>query len=508
MPEIETIYDLVEYNSHQFGEKQALVFEGRQFSYSHLDHLSNSFRDHLNQMDIRRGDRGALILPNCAEFLHAFFGILKAGAAVVSCNPMFKELELMHILKDSRSKAAICVSFQDSPLRKIKADLPHLQRVIQISGGSSSEAASFQEFLREPKKSGQQVEVGPDDLAVLLYTAGTTGHPKGAMLTHKNFLASVSGVVKRLKFSPEDCSLAVIPLYHVYGMGCVMLTVFRSHSKMILLPRYEAEAVMKVLGEGGVTMFMGVPPMYVDLSSLAESKLQSLSPSLRACLSGAAPLPVEVIKRFEARFHTLIVEGYGLTEATGPTHVNPIDGLRKPGSIGVPYPGVESKVVGEDGTEVPTGVVGEIVVRGDIVMKGYWDNPQSTQEAIREGWLHTGDLAKRDEDGYYYVVERKKDMILTSGFNVYPREVEEMIFQHPKVGEVAVAGMPDERRGEVAKAFVVLKAGTACSEQEIIEWCQERMARYKVPREVEFVESLPKSLAGKVLRRVLREKVG
>ena len=343
------------------------------------------------------------------------------------------------------------------------------------------------------------------DIACLQYTGGTTGTSKGAMLTHANLVTNACQTRHWLSKDDEaEVMVAALPLFHIYAMTCVMICSLLAGGTVIILPRFELRAALNIIRRYHPTIFHGVPTMYVGFNNAPHVK--NCFKSLRVCMSGGAGLPVEVQQQFEKLSGGRLVEGYGLTEASPVTHVNPPDGLGKIGSIGLPIPGTEARIVDvETGTrDLPLGEVGELVLRGPQVMKGYWNKPKETADVLRNGWLFTGDIARKDEDGYFYIVDRKKDLIIAGGFNIYPREVEEVLFEHPAIKEAAVIGLPDPYRGETVKAFVVMKDGASATTEEIIAWCRERLASYKVPRHVEFRDSLPKSGVGKYLRRELR----
>jgi long-chain acyl-CoA synthetase len=360
-----------------------------------------------------------------------------------------------------------------------------------------------------------QVDVSPDDLACLQYTGGTTGLPKGAMLAHRNLVASVAQMRQFLlqgHKDTEDKAIAILPLFHAYGMSGVMNLGVHLAATLVLLPDFDMTRLMEAIRDERPTFFLGVPALYSAVLNYPGADKIDLT-SIRVCFSGAAPLPVEIMERFEARTGARIAEAYGMTETASVTHVNPRRGTRKFGSIGVPIVGTDARVVDvETGTQdLPPGQVGELIVKGPQVMQGYWNQPEETAEVLRAGpspgrWLRTGDIVHMDEDGYFYVRDRKKDLIITGGYNVYPREVEEVLYQHPKVLEAAVIGVPSRVRGERIKAFVVLKEGAEAKPSEIVEFCKVRLASFKVPRSITFRDELPKSMAGKVLRRVLREE--
>src|SRR2546427_729861 len=441
-PEI-PVHELLRRAAKEFGDRPAITFYGKSISYRALDAAVDRFAAGLRGIGVLPADLVSLVLPNTPHFIVAFFGVLRAGGIVVQTNP----------------------------LAETRASL--------------------------------------DDVAVLQYTAGTTGTAKGAMLTNRNLIANATQVAAWFSAGSHRSEklLGAIPLFHVYGLTAVMLLSVVAGIEVILYPNpREIGAILKLINKTKPSLFPGVPTMYIAI--LRHPKLAKYDLwSIRACISGAAPLPNEVRKQFEAATGGRLVEGYGLTEASPVTHCNPLNGVVKE-CIGIPFPDTDAKVVDADDPtrDVPQGEVGELAVRGPQVMKGYWNKPEETRMVLRDGWLLTGDLAKMDADGYFYIVDRKKDMILCSGLNVYPQASEEVLFMHPAVGEAAAIGVPDPYRGETVKAFVVLKSGKAATQEEIIAFCKERLAAFKVPKSVEFATALPMSLVGKVLRRQLREQ--
>ncbi|MER3601653.1 MAG: long-chain fatty acid--CoA ligase [Nitrososphaerota archaeon] len=509
----------------------ATIFFGARLSYARLDELAWRFANALRGLGLGKGDRLGLFLPNCPQYIICYYGALRAGCTVVPFNPRYKAAEIERQLTDSEAKALVSLDilFEEvgRALEKVKLKhvivthmldyLPPLLRPFaRLKGIKRPRYANTLELeglLREASPSPFDVAISPEeDVAVLLYTGGTTGTPKGAMLTHHNLLynaaqASAWGNVK----PASDATLAVLPFFHSYGMTVCMNSPIMTANTMILLPRFEPKEVLKAINKYRPALFPGVPAMYIALLNHPEIRKYDLR-SVRLCLSGAAPLPVEVAKRWSEATGGMIVEGYGLTETSPVTHANPTDDLSKVkfGSIGLPLPDTDAKIVDPEDSSRELGPreVGELAIRGPQVMKGYWKRPEESEQALRQGWLLTGDLAYMDEDGYFYIVDRKKDMINVGGLKALPREIEEVLYQHPAVKMAAVVGSRDERLGEVPKAYVVLKEGFEgkVTKEEIISFCRERLAGYKVPRDVEFRRELPLTLVGKVLRRVLREE--
>lgn len=527
------LYSLLTDSAGRFPTRTCIHYQGRDMTYTEVDVLSSRFASALVGLGLKKGDRVAVFLPNIPQFVIAYFGILKAGGIVVTCSPLYKERELEHQLRDSGSRIVIAardvvagndlyaslegcrgrLELEHVVTTSVTDYLPGLKRRLAPLAGVKSVARKdtldFVDLLGSSEPLERPASVDPvEDVALLQYTGGTTGVSKGAMLTHYNIYSNAVYVAMILPISEKDVSLAVLPLYHIYGMTATMNAPLYAGSKIVLLPRFHVEEVMETIQKKGVTAFCAVPAMYVAIINNPKVKKFNLG-TVRACISGGAALPVAVRKKFMELTGGTLVEGYGLTEASPVTHCNPPQGgLVKEGSIGIPIPETDAAIFDLDNPDriLPVGEVGELAVRGPQVMKGYWNRAEETAAVLRNGWLYTGDIARMDEDGYFYIVDRKKDMINVGGLKVYPREVEEVLFQHPKVKEAAAIGSPDEFRGEVVKAFVVLKEGATADEKEIIDFCSERLAKYKVPRKVEFVKELPKTLVGKVLRRRLREE--
>jgi len=536
-PEI-PVHELLRRAAKEFGDRPAITFYGKSISYRALDAAVDRFAAGLRGIGVLPGDLVSLVLPNTPHFIVAFFGVLRAGGIVVQTNPLYTPRELeglwtdagvetvvtldlfWHNVSKARANAGVkrlvvcdVGEFLKAPLRQLypikkRRDLKkqgHWPLDIPHEAGIHR----FADLARTPASPPSETRASLDDVAVLQYTGGTTGTSKGAMLTNRNLIANAMQVAAWFSAGSHRSEklLGAIPLFHVYGLTAVMLLSVVAGIEVILYPNpREIGAILKLINKTKPSLFPGVPTMYIAIlrhPKLAKYDLRSI----RACISGAAPLPNEVRKQFEAATGGRLVEGYGLTEASPVTHCNPLNGVVKE-CIGIPFPDTDAKVVDPDdpSRELAQGDVGELAVRGPQVMKGYWNKPEETRMVLRDGWLLTGDLAKMDTDGYFYIVDRKKDIILCSGYNVYPREVEEVLFMHPAIGEAAAIGVPDPYRGETVKAFVVLKAGKTATEAEVIAFCKERLAPFKVPKAVEFATALPMSLVGKVLRRQLREQ--
>jgi len=523
---------LVDNAAREFPDRDATVFFNKGMSYRELLRQTQCFTTSLQRLGLKKGDRVAVILPNCPQCVIAYYGIMKAGGVVVMVNPMYVERELEYQLKDAGARIVVVLDHLYPRLRKVRQTvkfdhviwtgmhdyLPFpLNLLYPVKARREKHQVGvpagpgIHHFTSLVKGVGlpQPVPVAPDDIALLQYTGGTTGVSKGAMLSHKNMMANVMQTTEWLVGSRRggEKVLAALPFFHVYGMTCALNFSVALAATMVVHPRFVVGDILKSINRTKPTLFPGAPTMYVAVINHPDVKRYDIR-SITACISGSAPLPVEVQERFEALTGGRLVEGYGLTEAAPVTHSNPIYGRRKTGSIGLPFPDTDAWVVDlETGSRfLEPGEVGELAVRGPQVMGGYWNRPDETQAVLKDGWLLTGDVARVDEEGYFYIVDRKKDMIIAGGFNIYPREVEEILYEHPKVLEAAVIGVPDPYRGETVKAFVVVKPGEAATAEEIIAFCQEKLARFKVPKMVEFRAELPKTMVGKVLRRILAEE--
>jgi long-chain acyl-CoA synthetase len=488
----------------------AVIFESFKFTYGQLDALSNQVASNLKAAGLQRGDRVGLMLPNVPQFPMAYFGILKAGGIVVPMNVLLKAPEVGFYMGDSESRFLIVWDdFAGEALKGIANLKPITTYVALKPGGSDPPAGtkSFMDLIAGNPKFDME-PTAADDTATILYTSGTTGRPKGAELTHSNLFLNCHLNSLVFNSTPDDVTLCVLPMFHSFGQSSVMNVAIHVGGTLTLVPRFDTEKVLEVIQRDKVTVFPGVPTMFFALLHHPNSDKYDTS-SLRICVSGGASLPGEVMQAFEKKFGPTILEGYGLSETSPTATFNVSAERRKVLSIGTPMFGVELKVFDENDNALPPGKdnVGEIVIRGHNVMKGYWKNPEATAEAFKGGWFHTGDLGYVDEQGYYFIVDRKKEMIIRGGFNVYPREVEEVLYAHPAVGEAAVIGIPDERLGEEVKAVVSLKPGATATEADIIAFVKERVAAYKYPRTIQFVDTLPKGATGKILKKELKAQL-
>ncbi len=539
--EVSPSYDYPKHNAAKFlldsardyPDKEALDFLGKSYTYKELLKQCGKMANALKSLPISKGDRVAIMLPNCPQAVIAYYGGLMAGAVIVQTNPLYTERELSIQLVDSgattlvtldllmpkASKAiektdihnVIVTSLSDGlpfpknklyPLKRRK-EYPDLKVNYKAKG-----VIRWSSFLHRGPATPSCEEVDADkDLAMVQYTGGTTGQPKGVMLTHANLVANTMQVAAwcyRMEQGKERY-LAALPLFHVFGLTVLLNQAIYKAGSLLLVPRFDPKMVLETIRRRKPTVFPGAPTMYIALLNHPLALEGDLG-SVRVCVSGAAPLPRDVQEKFEKLSGGRLIEGYGLTEASPVAHCNPIWGFRKSGTIGVPLPDTDVRIVGEDSLEpLPIGEIGELAIHGPQVMAGYWNRPEESAAVLREGWLRTGDLGTMDEDGFFTIMDRKKDIILAGGYNVYPREVEEVLFEHPAVKEASVLGVPDEYRGETVKAFVVLKEGWYVSEMQLNRWCRDRLAAYKVPKQYEFRESLPLSMIGKVLKRKLKE---
>lgn len=510
---------ILEDSARRYPSKDAFVFNDTHINYSQLNGAANQIANGLRSQGIKPGDKIALSCLNVPYFPMIYFGILKVGAVIVPLSVLLKRDEVEYHLKDSDAVAYFCflgapglpmleegyAGFQNAPacqnLFVITAQPTDASPIdgLQTLGGLMAGQSSIAETEA----------TNAEDTAVIIYTSGTTGRPKGAELTHSGLMLNAIVSTNIIEISHDDTLLIVLPLFHIFAMTCLMNAGIYNGSKSILLPRFDADAVLGLMTKHKVTTFAGVPTMYWGLLNYDDSEgkhdLDKISKILRMCISGGASLPMTVLEGFETKFNVPILEGYGMSEGSPVVTFNHPNKDRKPGSVGTPVWGVEVKLVDESGNEVPVGEKGELLYRGHNVTKGYYKKPEINKIVLKGGWLHSGDVAFKDEDGYFFIVDRTKDMIIRGGLNVYPREVEDVIMKHEDVSLVAVIGIPDEQYGEEIKACVVLKEGAQVREDEIIAFTKENIAAYKYPRVVEFLDALPMSATGKILKKELRK---
>lgn len=487
-------------SAEKFPNRNAITFDNKYITYRELYSQVECVASNLVQDGVRKGDKVALILGNCPEFVIAYYGILLAGGVVVPVNPIFTKNEISYILSNSEAKAVIANSSMEEIIESLKVELKQIEKQYYV--GSNKAEFIWEQLIEGNSNDCEYPLIVEEDLAVILYTSGTTGRPKGAMLSHKNMASNAESIGKLVEFKEDDRILAVLPMFHVFCLAICINTPIMSGANIVIIQKFNPIEVMNTIFNEKVTLFAGVPTMYNFLLQLKEYTAENFA-SIRACFSGGASLPVELLQRFEEKYKTTILEGFGLSETAPVTAFNPLKGIRKVGSVGVDIPGVINRIVDKYGNEVPRGEIGELIVKGPNVMIGYLGMPDATSNAIKNDWFYTGDLAEMDNDGYIFIVDRIKDMIIVNGYNVYPREVEEVIYQHPAVVEVAVIGITDKDYGEIVKAFVVSN-DESISMDDILNFCQDKLAKYKLPKQVEFKKELPKNSTGKILKRALK----
>jgi long-chain acyl-CoA synthetase len=518
-PEV-SLYEFLKKQTAECKNLIAMIFQSDGISFDEMHDKINRFASALIDLGINKGDRVAIIMPNCPDYIYAYYACMKIGAIEVQVDPLFKPAETELVIRDCEPKIVIVADLVIENILAIRDKLSFDHLIISRLSDyylSVPGALYFDKLLENYPANSAEVEIDPrSDVAVLQYTGGTTGIPKAAMLTHYNIVSNV--IQKREWFSDwlkskynnglrQHYGLAVMPFFHATGMTAVMNFGLTAPFGLLLSPRFDVEATLELIDRYRPVFFMGVPTIFINIANHPDAARHNLK-AVDIWRTGGAPLPVEVIDTLEVKFGIKIIEGYGLTEASPTTHANPFRGMRKFGSIGMPYPDTDCRIVDlESGNfDVPVGMEGELIVKGPQVMKGYWKRPDETANTIRDGWLYTGDIARIDNSGFFYIVGRKKDMIITGGLNVYPGEVDEVLFHHPKIAEVVSKGIPDQYFGEALKSYVVIKEGESATEEELLDYCAERLAVYKLPRMIEFCSDLPKSSVGKHLRRGLGEQ--
>ncbi|USK40196.1 fatty acid--CoA ligase family protein [Cytobacillus firmus] len=502
----------------KMGDKTAYYFMDQSSTYAELDGAVTKFADGLSKLGVKKGDHIALLLGNSPHFVIGLHGALRLGATVIPINPIYTPDEIGYIVNNGDVKAVVTLDLLVPLIEKMHQALPKVENYIICDtpqGQASEQDLSALSAFSKMKSFTQLIALGDigfkgpeleeDDTAVILYTSGTTGKPKGAMLTHKNLYSNAKDVSDYLHMNENDRVITTLPMFHVFCLTVALNAPLMNGATILIDPKFSPKEIFRLAKKYEPTVFAGVPTMYNFLLQYEDGNLEDLK-SLRLCISGGAAMPVALLHGFEKKFNVIVSEGYGLSEASPVTCFNPLDKPRKAGSIGQSIMNVENKVVNELGEEVSVGEVGELTVRGPNVMKGYYKLPEETAATIRDGWLYTGDLAKRDEEGYFYIVDRKKDLILVGGYNVYPREVEEVLYNHREVVEAAVLGVPDPNLGEAVKCYVVTN-NPQLTEELLLAYCAEHLARYKVPSSIEFLEELPKNTTGKILRRALKNQV-
>lgn len=502
-------------NALQQPDKIAYHFMGKDTTYAEFDASVIKLASAMEDLGIQQGDHVAFLLGNTPHFLLSLYATMKLGATAIPINPIYTPDEIAYIINNSDTKAIIAVgpllplieqvaatfiSVEHYIVCETEADIA--EKVAELPGELRDKVHLFNALIGGASGALTEVDVHEDDTAIILYTSGTTGSPKGAMLTHKNLYSNATDIADYLQYQAGDRVIAALPVFHVFALTVVVNAPLVRGAEVVLVPRFSPAAVFDIIRDQKATIFAGVPTMYNFLYQFPEGKKEDFA-SIRIAISGGASLPVALLHNFEEKFDVRISEGYGLSEASPVTCFNPIDRDRIPGSIGTNIVNVENKVVNALGEDVADGEVGELIVRGPNVMKGYYKMPEETEVALRDGWLYTGDLARRDKNGYFYIVDRKKDLVIVGGYNVYPREVEEVLFEHKDIVEAAVIGVPDVNLGEAVHAFVVLKEGVEQDVEQLLQYCASKLAKYKVPKRIEFIDELPKNTTGKILRRSL-----
>jgi long-chain acyl-CoA synthetase len=516
-----TLTELLNSAVKRFGNEVSLQFENDSWTYKEVQEMSEKLACSLFGQGLEKGDRMSIMLPNCAQYVFSVFGVVRLGGIVVQTNPMYVERELEFQLNDTAAKFMIC---HDSVYERVKRVQPQtsLEKVIVVQFNEKRNIKLdendmfFDDFINSYHSQTPNIKINPrEDIAVLQYTGGTTGRSKGVMLTHQNFVNQAELVNEFLlkEFKDDETAnrvvISFLPLFHIFGLASVTMSGYLFGYKQIILPRFETDTVLHLIKKEKPMFFFGVPTMFTSMLHYSDVERYGLE-HIKVFFCGSSPMPLETYTRFKKLMgkKSYLSDGYGLSEMTSGAISNPHSKM-KIGSVGVPLPLTEAKVVIETDNgleEAPINLKGEIVVRGPQLMKGYWNNPEETEVALRNGWMYTGDIGYMDEDGYFYIVDRKKDMIIASGYNVYPREVEEVIYQIPQVKEAIVIGIPDEYRGETVKAYITLKENQTIREEEVIAFCRKNLAAYKVPRLIEFRDNLPKSSVGKLLKRELRNQ--
>ncbi len=519
--------------AHKWPKRTAFVFKNWSITYAKLKQLSEVFAANLKAAGVHKGDRVGLMLPNLPQTIIAFWGVNRCGAIGVMTNPLYMETEIVHQFQDADVRVCITLDLLWPKLSKLRDSIPVEKFFITTVGDGlkfplntlyklqsmknktapkvpydGNSIIPFKNLLKGRDKY-TDTKVSAEDTALLQYTGGTTGVAKGCVLTHNNLSANMQQCQSMMHTlgQQQETFIGILPYFHIYGLTTCLTWPTSMGATLAPFPRYVPMDVLKGIQKLKPTVFPGAPSLYISLLQQKDIDKYDLT-SINVCCSGSAPMPVEYMTQFKEKTGTAITEGYGLTEASPVTHFNPVQGQSKDGSIGLPFPDTDAKIVDMDvgGEALPAGKRGELVVRGPQVMKGYYNRPDATADVLRNGWLYTGDIAYMDEEGYFFIVDRKKDLIISGGYNIYPREIDEVLHTHPKIKEAVSVGIPNEARGEMVKAYVIVEDGEKLSRSDVIAFCREKLANYKVPRRVEFRKELPKTMVGKVLRRALRDE--
>lgn len=497
---------LLKEQANRFGDKPLYYFRDQKVSYQQFDKKTDIIARGLEKLGVEKSDRVGILLPNSHEILESYYGIWKSGGISVSINPMYTEREIEYIINNSEARYIITSDIFLPRIEAAKPNMSSLEGVIMVSREAIPDTIPYSQIAEGAERIGDK-GITPDDAALILYTSGTTGNPKGAVLPQNGAIVTVGICADLGYYTEDDCSLIALPFFHGFAILAFLMNVAGGGKGQVIHERFDPEATLRDFGKYGVSVYVGVPTMYSSLLDTFDPSKHDVT-SMRLGITGAAPVPPHVMRSIEEKFGMTIIELYGLTESCGAITIERLDRERRIGSCGHSLPGMEVKIVDENGNEVPHGEVGEIIMRGPTTMQGYWKMPEANAETLRNGWLHTKDMARRDEDGYYYITDRLSDMIITGGFNIYPKEIENVLYTHPAVLEASVIGVPDAVKGEIAKAYLVLKEGEKTTEDEFDTFCRQSLAAYKVPRIYEIRnEPLPKNQQGKILKRVLRNKL-
>ncbi len=498
-----TLKELLAEQAGRLRDKTYLYWEDKEISYARMDEMARTIAHHLICRGVEKDDKICILMPNRPEFVYCFYGLAYAGAVFVPINIQLKADEVNYLVNDSDAKMLITTPEFKEIAFAVRPRCPLLKEIVMLDEAPEG-TLPFSEFMKDAEVLEDR-EVSEDDVAGIIYTSGTTGYPKGVLLTHKNYVANADQVTAACQMTEDDRFLCILPLFHVNGQVVTTVSPLFAGGSMVLLRGFSPKEFLPKLSHYRATAFSGVPTVYAILNNLPDAEEYDLS-ALRFCICGAAPMPVEVFETFERKYKAFILEGYGLSEGTCASSINPLDGTRKIGSIGIPFKDQEMKIFDDNERELAPEEVGEIVLRGPNVMKGYYKNEEATRETLRNDWLHTGDLGYIDEDGYFFIKGRKKEMVIRGGENIYPKEIEEVLYKHPAIAEAAVVGVPDKIWGEEVAAFVVLKQGAGLKPQEVIGYCKEHLANYKCPRIVEFADSLPKTATGRIQKNKIIEE--
>jgi len=504
---MQTLWEMLENTGRTYPDKIATIFQEKQITYKKLNELIDRLAYGIAEQGIGVGDWVMGFLPNGINMILSHFAIIKTGARVIPLNVMYKLHEIGHIGNTTGARAIVADSDLWQPLHKeVMESLPKLEKVF-LFGEQTTDAVDCERLLDSERSFSASPAVAYDDIASMIFTSGTTGTPKGATQTHKSILSNVYGCIDKNKFNSDDRFICALPLFNNFALNVVLMNCFTIGGTLIVIDRFDADKVMDHISRYRGTYFAGTPTMFVYLLEAFDPDKYDLT-SLRTVNSGGAHCPSELIKEVEDKFGVTHLDGYGQTEGCGFTTLNPIVDVRKPNSVGTPLSNIWVRIVDDNDNDLPPGEVGEIIEKGDVFsIHGYWNRPEVNEVVYKNGWFHSGDLGYLDDDGYLYVVDRKQDLIITGGYNIYPIEIEEVLYTHPKVALAAVIGIPDKVKGEIAKAYIVLKKENTATEQEIIDFARAKMAKFKAPRVVEFVDSLPQGSTGKILKRKLRESV-